>query len=163
MVGYIRPEKSYDSLGKIHFSLSFFNIWVFFNTWFNLTSFPLNLPTPIPTPHTSLLLSLYLSQTLGVSSLTCFLHVLISVSNRCSYYGHQQWHWGGQGQTGAPRASQIERRQLLHQPSQLVFSHAPHHCIHVTDYYKWSLTAGCDCRTLWIQTHRRTRTTWRCM
>lgn len=29
MVGYIRPEKSYDSLGKIHFSLSFFNISVF--------------------------------------------------------------------------------------------------------------------------------------
>lgn len=94
----------------------------------------------------------------------CLHLCLVSFRNRSPYYGHQQWHRGGQGQAGAPRASQTKRRQLLHQCSYLVFSCAPHHCIHVTDYYEWSLTAGCDCSS--ALTHQRNHTflyTHRCV
>lgn len=90
---------------------------------------------------------------LNASRLTFFLHV-ISDSNRGSYCCHQQWHWGGQGQAGASRSSQIERRQFLHWHAQDEFSHVPHYSVNVTDYYKWSLTAGYDCRMSQTQTHQ---------
>lgn len=85
-------------------------------------------------------------------------------SNRSPHWGHQQWHWGGQGQVGAPWAPRTERWQLLHQRTQFVFTPAHRHSsIHITDDYKWSLTAGCDCSTLHThsQRHTHTRTTHR--
>lgn len=78
-------------------------------------------------------------------------------SNRSAHYGHQQWHWRGQGQVGSPRAPQTERRQLLYQCTQFVVTHA-HSSIHVTDYSERSLTAGCDCSTLHTHTCRNTHT-----
>lgn len=63
--------------------------------------------------------------------------------NRSAHRGDQQRHRGGQSAAGAPRASQAERGQLLHQHNQLTFSLSPHHRVHVTDDHQRSLTAGC--------------------
>lgn len=69
---------------------------------------------------------------------------LISLPSRSPHYSHQQWHWRGQGQAGAPRASQTEKGQLLHERSQLLVSRALHCRIYVPDYYEWPLTSGYD-------------------
>lgn len=76
--------------------------------------------------------------------------------NRSPHCSHQQWHRGGQREVGTTRASQTERRQLLHQLPQLIVSPALRHSINVTDHNEWSLTAGCDCLSLCMSSHKHT-------
>lgn len=120
MVGYIRPEKSFDSLGETYLSLS------------------LCISLCI-----SLSLSLFLSQEL-FSSLSrppfCWFLFLLS-TYRSSHRCYHSWHWGGQSQAGGPGASQIERGQLLYQRAQLVFLNSFQQQVHVSDNPKRPLTA----------------------
>lgn len=120
------------------------------SSWTNL--FPTLLYSILIHSHKHTLLFLYLYLTRFAHSLLLYL-----CPNRSPHWGHQQRHWGGQGPVGAPRTSQTERGQLLHQCTWLVFNRTHQLSIHITDDYKWSLTAGCDCSALYTHWQRHTQ------
>lgn len=143
MVGYIRPERSYDSLGK-PFSLPF--VWVlktiiicafvfFLLIYLFVWLFSTTIHLLFSNNHVSFLF--WPPGRKHTLTLFSFAHLC---PNRGPHCCNHQWHRGGQGEARPPRKSQNERRQLLHQCGQLVFTFSHNLCSHVAVYYEWSLT-----------------------
>lgn len=182
MVDYIRPERSYDSLGKNFISVLLYGviIVIYCLSWWRHTEhqpdgrcvssvcsgrmldqiYPaswdreayLSDRMAIAVGHMGQTLSYFVFslQTKTQWSATLFVvaHLFLTLFSlftlgfsfqRRSCHGHQPRHWGGLHKAGAPRAPQIERRQLFHQHPQFLSSYL---LIGITDHHEWSLIAS---------------------